>query len=113
MLFEHLFVSVFKAERNFTYAYIVRPSVFDEKSVFQQSKLHRYIKRVECLSQDISPLEIGGVVILPYLIGDCAYTFSSQMMKTFSEAEQAAQCFDTENHSLQTRANRQNAILEC
>ncbi|KAG1686942.1 Protein ANTAGONIST OF LIKE HETEROCHROMATIN PROTEIN 1 [Nymphon striatum] len=56
-----------------------------DAKIFQSSNFHAKLENG--LSNDIDPIQIGGVEILPYVIGDAAYPMSHCLMKPYPDDE--------------------------
>lgn len=80
--------AVCTADRKFTYIDVGRPGVLGDSTIFQRSSLKRNIDDGKWLGSAIPDLNISDVTVRPYLIGDCAFSLQTYMMKTTSRREQ-------------------------
>lgn len=76
------------SNRRFTFVDIGRPGVLGDSSIFERSMLKKNIDDGVWLGAEIDNMDIAGVKVRPYLMGDCAFSLSINVMKTTSEKEQ-------------------------
>ena len=82
--------AVATANRKFTFVDVGRPGVLSDSTVYSYSDLKRNIDDGKWLGDSIPDLMVAGVPVRPYLIGDCAFTLSTNMLKSSSQAEMRA-----------------------
>lgn len=78
------------ADRRITFADVGRPGVLGDSTIFERSALRAKIREGAWLGTETPDLVVGDVKIRPYLMGDCAFTLDTFMMKTSSKTEQNA-----------------------
>lgn len=78
------------AQRRFLFADVCLPGVISDSTIYNQSRLKHMIDTGQWIGSEVPNLKIGRELIRPYLIGDCAFPLSSNMMKTTSTRQQAA-----------------------
>ena len=80
--------AVCDANRHFLYCDSGYPGIIGDSTLYEISELKKQIMNGEWLGTKIPSLIIFGAEIRPYLIGDCAFRLSRNMMKSKSKKEQ-------------------------
>ena len=76
------------ARRRLLFCDYVIPGVMGDSNIFDISELKRQISSGRWLGDNVPSLNILGTLVRPYLLGDCAFSLSVNMMKTTSKREQ-------------------------
>eukprot|EP00171_Calliarthron_tuberculosum_P005587 IDg5587t1 len=77
------------SDRRIIYADIGNPGVLSDSTLYERSTLRFMLSTGQWCGADIPSLFIDGIEIRPYIMGDGAFSLSSQVMKTCSKAEMA------------------------
>ena len=78
-------LAVAAADRKIIYADIGCPGVLGDCTIYERSSLKKAIESGSWVGSDRIPsLNVGDVQVRPYLIGDCAFSLGTNMMKTAS-----------------------------
>lgn len=98
------------ADRRIIYADIGSPGVMSDSTLYERSNLRKMMDSGQWCGSDIPSLFIDGIEVRPYIMGDGAFTLSSQLMKTCSKAEMAK---SQDLVGWETRASSTRKPVEC
>jgi len=66
------------------------PGLLGDSTIYNRSALKKKIDDGAWLGGDIKSLQIGDIQVRPYLLGDCAFSLQTNIMKSSSKQEIAA-----------------------
>ena len=102
--------TVIDARRRLLYCDYGIPGRMGDPNIFDISELKRQISSGRWLGDDVPSLNLSGTLVRPYLLGDCAFSLSVNMMKTTSKREQKV---DFDLKEWEKVASRARKPVEC